>query len=308
MSANALTVDAEGHRITGVSTEPGAEDLPLVVALHGGSYTSAYFDVPGHSLLEAGQTNGFEVIALDRPGYGGSGPLPPGGVTFARNAEVLDAAITKVWETRGGSRPGIVLIAHSIGAAIAIHIAAGRPAWPLLGIALSGIHDTAPPHVRDAWASMPPGVPVELTREQRRMFFYGPDWTIEPDIVERAEVSAAPIPLEELLEVVGEWPQSASGLAGKVSVPVQYVGVEFEQLWTITPDTVREFASYFAAAPLVDSFLMPGIGPRRRPPSGGQGTSATSAGLRFAMRRGGKAHRGGRGVGVRERTSSQRGL
>ena len=41
--------------------------------------------------------NGFEVIALDRPGYGGSDALPDGEVTFARNAEVLDAAITQLW-------------------------------------------------------------------------------------------------------------------------------------------------------------------------------------------------------------------
>ena len=71
------------------------------MALPGGSYTSAYFDVPGHSLLEIGRVNGFEVIALDRPGYGGSDPLPTGEVTFARNAELLDAAIAQLWETRG---------------------------------------------------------------------------------------------------------------------------------------------------------------------------------------------------------------
>jgi pimeloyl-ACP methyl ester carboxylesterase len=260
MSANALVVDAGGHRITGISNGSSAGDLPLLVALHGGSYTSAYFDVPGHSLLETGQANGFEVVALDRPGYGGSSPFPSGEVSFARNAEILDAAVAQLWEARGGSRPGIVVIAHSIGAAIAVHLAARRPAWPLLGIALSGIHDAAPAQVRNAWDSMPAGQPVVFTPEQRRMFFYGPDWTIEADIVERAEVSAAPIPLEELLEVVSDWPQSASDLAAEVGVPVQFVGVEFERLWTITPDTVRDFAGYFAAAPFVDSHLMPGIG------------------------------------------------
>jgi pimeloyl-ACP methyl ester carboxylesterase len=260
MSINALVVDAGGHRITGISSETSAEDLPLIVALPGGSYTSAYFDVPGHSLLETGRANGFEVIALDRPGYGGSDALPLGEVTFARNAEVLDAAIAHLWETRGRGRPGVVVVGHSMGGAIAVHMAASRPAWPLLGIAISGIHDTAPEMVMRAWDAMPPGQPVDFGPEQRRMFFYGPDWTIEDDIVERADVSAALIPIEELQEVMGDWARSASTLAAKVQVPVQYVAVEYERLWTITPESVNEFANYFSASPFVDSSLMPGVG------------------------------------------------
>ena len=153
MSSTPVAIDVDGYHITGIATESAVEHLPLVVALHGGSYTSAYFDVPGHSLLEAGQANGFGVIALDRPCYGGSDPLPEGQVTFERNAEILDSAIAQLWTTRGGERPGVVVIGHSIGAAIAVHLAARRPAWPLLGIALSGIHDKAPVHVRT------PGIP-----------------------------------------------------------------------------------------------------------------------------------------------------
>ena len=55
MTTKALALDVDGHRITGISNETGADDLPLIVALPGGSYTSAYFDVPGHSLLETGR-------------------------------------------------------------------------------------------------------------------------------------------------------------------------------------------------------------------------------------------------------------
>jgi pimeloyl-ACP methyl ester carboxylesterase len=255
-----LVIDAAGHRITGISTESGGDLLPLVVALPGGSYTSAYFDVPGHSLLEVGRANGFEVIALDRPGYAGSDPLPAGEITFARNAEILHAAVGQLWEERGGNRPGVVLIGHSMGGAIAIHIAASHPSWPLLGVAVSGIHDTAPDYVLDAWGAMPAGQPVVFGPDQRRMFFYGPDWTIEADIVEQADISTAPIPLEELVEVVGGWTKDAAQLAAQVRVPVQFVGVEFENLWTITPDTMSAFAAYFTEAPFVDTYLMPGVG------------------------------------------------
>ena len=51
---------------------PGA---PLVIALHGGTYTSEYFDIPGYSLLDRAEAAGVPVIALDRPNYGGSSPL-----------------------------------------------------------------------------------------------------------------------------------------------------------------------------------------------------------------------------------------
>ncbi|MEP7091945.1 MAG: hypothetical protein ABI776_17720, partial [Nocardioidaceae bacterium] len=50
-------------------------DLPLLVALHGGTYSSAYFEVAGGplgSFLELAGRNGFAVLTIDRPGYGES--------------------------------------------------------------------------------------------------------------------------------------------------------------------------------------------------------------------------------------------
>ncbi|HEY6762149.1 MAG TPA: alpha/beta fold hydrolase [Baekduia sp.] len=260
MSRRAVSLDAGGHHIGGIATELQGSDHPLIVALHGGSYTSNYFDVPGHSLLDAATANGIDVVALDRPGYGSSAALPAGEVSFARNAEILDVAIERLWSEHGQRYPGLVVVGHSIGAAITIHLAARRPRWPLLGVALSGIHDLAPDPVRSAWDAMPADQPVVFAPQQRRMFFYGPDWTIEPDIVERAAGSTAPVPLAELLEVVGQWPQTAAALASQVHVPVQYVAFEFEQLWTIDADTVESFAGHFESAPLVACELMTGIG------------------------------------------------
>lgn len=260
MSRHPVSVSVEGHHVGGIATGFGGSERPLLIALHGGCYTSRYFDVPGHSLLDAATANGLDVWALDRPGYGASDPLPADDTTFARSAELLDGAIAQLWEAHGHGYPGIVLIGHSIGAAITIHLAARAPAWPLAGISISGIHDVAPDHVRGAWAAMPAGQPVDLTPEQRRMFFYGPDWTIEPDIVARAEISAAPVPLAELLEVVGPWPGTAAGLAAQVTVPVQFLAFEFEQLWTIDPESVQTFAAYFEQAASVDGELLAGVG------------------------------------------------
>src|ERR1700759_5422574 len=66
-----------GLRVTGITTGPGTPDTPLLVCLPGGSYTARYFDVPGFSLLEVAEANGFTAIALARPGHGGRRPPPP---------------------------------------------------------------------------------------------------------------------------------------------------------------------------------------------------------------------------------------
>ncbi|MDF2583547.1 MAG: hypothetical protein K0R33_2190, partial [Mycobacterium sp.] len=49
------------------------EPRAVIVAIHGGATSSAYFDCPGRpdlSLLRTAAAQGFTVIALDRPGYG----------------------------------------------------------------------------------------------------------------------------------------------------------------------------------------------------------------------------------------------
>jgi pimeloyl-ACP methyl ester carboxylesterase len=257
---SAVDIVLNGRRSTGISTAAGREDLPLLVCLPGGSYTSRYFDVPGFSLLDTAVANGFSTVALDRPGYGGSDPLPDGQVTFAGNAGVMDAAIAHLWAEHGGARPGVVIVSHSIGSAVAVHVAGRRPSWPLLGVAMHGINDLSPDPVVQAWNAMPPGQPVVFTPEQRRMFMYGPDHTMSPDAVARAEVSAAPIPLEELLEVVGGWPRDAAALAGQVRVPVHYRLAEHEALWVPGQERVDAFAAHFTAAPRIDAQVFGGAG------------------------------------------------
>ncbi|HEY0938290.1 MAG TPA: alpha/beta fold hydrolase, partial [Trebonia sp.] len=113
--------------------------LPLLAALHGGTYTSAYFGVaggPSGSFLDIAGRNGFAVLTVDRPGYGASALLPEEENTFARQAEILDhviAAALDVWPASG-----VVLVGHSIGGMISLEIAARHPRWPLIGVTTSG--------------------------------------------------------------------------------------------------------------------------------------------------------------------------
>lgn len=254
MSTEQLDVTTSGMRLSGRLARSDGNG-PLLVCLHGGSYTSAYFDLPGYSLLELGQANGFPVLALDRPCYGNSDSISDREVSFDLNAEILDGAIDAAWQMLELPSPGVALVGHSIGGAIALMIAARQPSWPLLGVSATGIGNVLPPGVAEAWHSMPPGQPVEFAMEQRRQFMYGPDWTFDPAVVATAEVSAAPIPLEELLEVVGGWIDAFPDIAAQVRVPVQYALAEFDGLWIATDDTVREFSAQFSNAPLTDASL-----------------------------------------------------
>src|SRR6202167_775923 len=128
-----------GLRLTGITTGPGTLDTPLLVCLPGGSYTARYFDVPGFSLLDVAEANGFTAIALDRPGYSGSDALPADERTFARNAEVLSEAIAALWAEYGAGHPGAFVISHSIGSAVTVHLAAHHPAWPPPGVGETGV-------------------------------------------------------------------------------------------------------------------------------------------------------------------------
>ncbi|HWD05913.1 MAG TPA: alpha/beta hydrolase family protein [Amycolatopsis sp.] len=260
MTRTCIDLAVDGRRVAGIATGPGVAEAPLLVALHGGGYNSRYFDVAGHSLLDLGEATGFPIFALDRPGHGGSDPLAEGEVTYARGAEVLDAAIEQLWADHGAGRPGVVILSHSIGSAIAVHIAARQPHWPLLGMSLHGVNDVSPEPVVSLWRGSPSGQPITLTPEQRRAFLYGPDESVDPAAIECAQASSEPLLLEEALEVVGEWTAAVPRLGSEVTVPVQYTLAEHDRLWVVDADRVAAFAGHFTTAAWVDARLLPGSG------------------------------------------------
>lgn len=255
---NAFELATGSGRITGIAAE-GQPGKPLIVCIPGGSYNAQYFDVPGHSLLQAAQKRGFPVVALDRPGYGGSDPIE-GPTRFARNADVLADAIGELWQQHADTAPGVVLIGHSMGGAIALHIASRPHAWPLLGVSATAIHIDAPEAVTQAWDSIPDGVVVEFTDEQRVQFMFGPEGTYEPDVLRGAAKASEGIPVEELREVVDGWIADFPGIAAGIEVPVHYGLAEHENLWISSPENVRAFADAFTHCPSISPEYVKGVG------------------------------------------------
>lgn len=256
--AHPISLSTPLGTVTGIE-ERGDVGKPLLVCIPGGSYNSHYFDVRGHSLLAAAHDKGFSIVALDRPGYQGSTPLQ-GEITFAKNAEVLDAAIADLWRQYADIATGVVIIGHSIGGAIAIHVAGLQHTWPLLGISATSIHTDAPEHVTQAWNSIPADATIPFSKEQRIQFMYGPEGTWDPEVVDHAEVSTDVIPVAELLEVVGRWTTDFAELASRVTVPIHYALAELEALWISTDEGVQAFAAAFTSSPSVDSERVGGSG------------------------------------------------
>jgi pimeloyl-ACP methyl ester carboxylesterase len=252
-----LTLTAGDGSVTGFLAR-GEAGRPLLVCIPGGSYNARYFDVPGHSFVRAATEAGFSVAALNRPGYEDSTPLSR--PTFAGNADALVAAIDDLWLQTRDRCTGVVLVGHSMGGAIAMHIASRPRPWPLFGIAISAIHYDAPEAVTQAWNSMPADISIEFSADQRVQFMYGPADTYDGSVVAAASAASSPIPVAELLEVVDGWIRDFPVVAAAVDVPVHYGLSEHEQLWISSPAGVDAFAAAFTGAPSVSAHQVLGVG------------------------------------------------
>lgn len=249
---------AQGMTFTGRRGLGNADDadLPLIVAVHGGGYTSAYFDVPGYSLLDRATGLGVPIIAVDRPGYGGSGPVSADGSVFRANAAALDHLISELW---AGSGAGVVLVGHSIGAAVSIALAARRPEWPLLGVAVSGCLLREPEGFADRWAAIP-GRTLMSPNDQKASRMFGPEWTRRADMPEASYAMNVPVLKAELVESSSIWLDMFRELAPEIVVPVQLRQGEFDRLWITDDEQVAEFAAALTSCPWVDAEIFPSAG------------------------------------------------
>lgn len=241
---------------------PARRDAPLIVALHGGSYSSQYFDIPGHSLLERAAAHQIPAIALDRPHYGDSSPLDvaPDESIILANARVLGEVIGELWTEHGAGASGIVLVGHSIGAAIVTAIAAQPQTWPLLGIAISGCLVGVPEESRAAWAALPDIPMIDLPTPMKDQVMFGPAGSYGDDMPTASYPSNTLVPKAELLDITGSWIESRASVCAAVTLPVHHRQGEFDHLWITDQDQIDRFREGFSSAPSIDTRIQPGSG------------------------------------------------
>jgi pimeloyl-ACP methyl ester carboxylesterase len=218
----------------------------VVVALHGGGTTSAYFDCPAHprlSLLRMGAALGFAVVALDRPGYGSSAPYPEAIARPEQRVHLAYAAVDRILgeQPRGA---GLFLLAHSGGCELALRMAADERRDDLLGIELAGTGFHYHPAARDILKT--------ATRDHRpdglRELLWHPTKLYPADVRSGITNSSTAPDYEDT--VVTNWArQDFPTLAPAVRVPVQFSVAEFERVWESDSPALAEIAAMFSASP-----------------------------------------------------------
>lgn len=259
-----LQIDANGYRIVGrrklASSLVCLDHVPLIVALHGGGFTSAYYDSPGFSLLDRAAAAGCPAIALDRPGYGSSSRLPKGDRAVPRNAEILEIAIDRLWRERDFDATGIVLMGHSVGGGIVNYMAGQVIRWPLLAIAFSGVLASLPSgfpafwndHDRDEW--------VHTTSEYRKAIMLGPEGSYPPDAAIATDKISTSAWWGEVVDMFTLWPDEFRDVCAKIHVPVRCRVGDHDPSWSKAREHLNLLANAYVNSPFVDVALVPGAG------------------------------------------------
>jgi len=124
---------------------------------------------------------GFDVLNVNRVGYG-ENPIPKTETPIFDSIPLYSHFINDVYKKHHGGKGGVILIGHSLGAAVSIIIAAleGK-SLPLLGVSALGIVPTKDPlsGITDAINASPHSDRVPLgqpTEEYLRRFLGAPEF------------------------------------------------------------------------------------------------------------------------------------
>ncbi|MCC6473602.1 MAG: alpha/beta hydrolase [Burkholderiales bacterium] len=249
-----ITLDAGGLALSGIHVAAAAAPRGLIFGIHGGSYTSRYFDfdaIRGSNLVDVAPALGYAVVAVDRPGYGAASEVA---VDFAEQATMLAAAASDALARFAPRAAGIILSGHSIGAMLSMLVAADHAPMGLLGVDLIGagldnnpIADTALRRIASQSSST--ARPVRKTRTQR---MFGPDWSYSPATADEDWTHAPYSRPHEIREAM-IWGRTVTTVAPRIRVPVQIALAEHDAIWLGTPDVMQRLGALFTNAPFVES-------------------------------------------------------
>ncbi|KAI9929679.1 hypothetical protein MW887_001154 [Aspergillus wentii] len=249
-----------------------AHRTPLIVALHGGSYTSQYFDV--NSTLSAGPVSsmtGVPFIAIDRPCYKNTStvlPLPEGVSFFEAWGRCLHCEILpSLWQRFGVpyNCAAVVLLCHSLGSpggcvAASLHASENHHTYPLSGIILSGFGSDNAFRIRKENQTLcledePKSVSIPLAIKDSTMIPLG---TVHPSVYNYSKLLDHPMPIDECRMATKWFPFWRHQWASNIAVPVMIALGERDCVFMPSPDHLRDFAAAFSSSTRVDTSIIPG--------------------------------------------------
>ncbi|CZR65450.1 related to oxidoreductase, 2OG-Fe(II) oxygenase family [Phialocephala subalpina] len=268
-----IELEEKGVKANGIFKE-GKHELrgskPLIVLIHGGGTNATYFDNSFHSIPAVYNAQGFDVLNINRAAYGGN-PIPDTKTPILDSIPLYANLIKKTYKEHSNGQNGIILIGHSLGAAISLSLAAfhGND-LPLLGISALGIiptkdHPTGLIQMLKADPENPRFV-VEPTPESTEVFM-GPPEVIDQAVITHPSMLTIfePGPKSELLEWFDEtwYHRFVNEVAPGIRVPLQYLAAEFELGWRSIEAGQPIFdhaAGLFVNAPRKEARILPGGG------------------------------------------------
>ena len=233
----------------------GKSAKPVIFAIHGGTYDSVYFDVPGHSLMDRASAAGFDIVAIDRPGYGESTALPDAPDLIQKNAEALNAGLPALLAALDLSGRPVFVIGHSIGGATALTLVALAKGWKPSGVAVSGVGAETPPDDAGNYAHLPQQYFVELPTPMKDVVMFGPAGTCSAEMPGASHLANRHVPRSELTDITGGWKTRLATVAPAIQVPVHYRQGEYEKLWLNSAERIDAFGKLFVNCPKVDAAM-----------------------------------------------------
>ncbi|QGI94442.1 hypothetical protein CEK26_007511 [Fusarium fujikuroi] len=254
--------------LSGICNIPSSPSIlkhrPLVVGLHGGCYTSHYFDAtPEYSARGISEALSVPFVAIDRPDYRDTTPVGsiPEGSSYPEQwgRRLHGSILPTLWKEYGlpNACTCIVLHCHSLGAngaivASSLHATSSSPAYSLGGIVISGfgslLKDTGG-HVSQP--DPPPShlnIPVEV--KDKTLLLPG---TADETVYAQSERLDHAIPFEELAALrkswLGEW-KDKWGV--NVTVPIMMALAHLDHYWDATEEHLEHFREGFPKSERVD--------------------------------------------------------
>jgi pimeloyl-ACP methyl ester carboxylesterase len=257
VDVESVQLDADRCRLSGLFAAAEGKPRGTLVALHGGGMNASYFHgtaSPDLSLLTLGASVGWNVLSLDRPGYGASVSLPEPDGRLSVQAEIVYSALDSFASQQDLGR-GVCLVGHSYGFKLALHLAGHDRGQELLGIEGSGAARKYRPE-RTQNVSYDSG---KMDRELAISLFWGNRDLYPPDTFRNMRRVVATVPEAENREAP-TWPDAFPVIAAQVRIPVRVTLAEHEPWWVTGEEELRAIAAAFPAAPVVETVVQPAAG------------------------------------------------
>ncbi|KAK1923646.1 Alpha/Beta hydrolase protein [Papiliotrema laurentii] len=271
ISASGRAGTASG-RLSWASDPDGPK--PLVVLIHGGGVNAKYFDNELHSIPTDFNKRGYNVLNVNRIGYGGN-PLPLTSTPLFDAIPTYLDLIAEAYSQQGG-QGGIVIFGHSLGGVTALAIAAvnevsakqdGSQKLPLKGVSALGSVPSAlaPSEILSALASVEGDrLPINTnpTDEEKRRFLGTPEFFEETNLDKVLPALEQGVKNEYLEWLSGDaYERFVGEIAPNIKIPLQYLAGEIELHWPDLPSAEPIFqaaVALFGNAPSIDAGLLKG--------------------------------------------------